>query len=114
MTKGRGLSGQARSVVEGLTLKRWELGALTAVCALAFFDGTSRYGSAAEHVWSHSQGPGFAPQFRSGRSLHGEALFRYASTTCSYTTMHCWSPRGAMKTCMQLVWILKTHALLRT
>ena len=36
MTKGRGLSGQARSVVEGLSLKRWELGALTAVCALAF------------------------------------------------------------------------------
>ena len=36
MTKGRGLSEQARSVVEGLKLKRWELGTLTAVCALAF------------------------------------------------------------------------------
>lgn len=34
--KGRGLHEQARSAVEGLALKRWELGALTAVCALAF------------------------------------------------------------------------------
>ena len=35
-TKGRQLNQQAKSVVEGLQLKRWELGTLTAVCALAF------------------------------------------------------------------------------
>ena len=35
-TKSRGLNEPSRSVVEGLILKRWELGTLTAVCALAF------------------------------------------------------------------------------
>ena len=35
-SKSRGPTGQARSVREGLRMKRWELGMLTAVLALAF------------------------------------------------------------------------------
>ena len=35
-TKSRGPNAQARSVREGLEMKRWQLGILTAVLALAF------------------------------------------------------------------------------